>query len=92
MPFLWNVALPVVGCRPFAESLSLVQQISIRNVGLQSAQRLVLPLIPILFLGAGLYLLVTGHSDIFTWFYLAAGVGMGLAILVSRRKRIGLRH
>jgi len=74
-------------CRPFAESLSLVQTTSIRNVGLQSAQRFVLPLIPILFLGVGLYLLLTGHSDVFSWFYAVAGAGLGLAMFATRQKR-----
>ena len=76
-------------CRPFAESLSLVQKMSIRNVSMQSSQRLVLPLIPILFLGMGFYLLATGHNEMYSWFHVVTGGGIGLALLVSRQKRSG---
>jgi hypothetical protein len=74
-------------CRPFAESLSLVQKTSIRNLNVQSAQRFVLPLISVLFLGMGLYLLANGNYGAFAWFYIVAGASIGLAMLISRQKR-----
>ena len=74
-------------CRRFAESLSMVQGISIRNAGLQSAQRLILPLFPVLFLAVGVYLLANGQRDVFTWMYFAAGSIMGIAMLLARRRR-----
>lgn len=78
-------------CRPFAESLSKVQQASIRNIGLLSAQRAVQPLFAALSFGLGLVLAITGHRDIFTWFFLALGGGLGIAFLLFRQKRSGGR-
>jgi hypothetical protein len=65
-------------CRPFAESLSRLQVASINNVGLYSVQRFAQPLIALVFLATGFYLLSVYPSDAFTWFVLAAGAVFAL--------------
>ena len=65
-------------CRPIAESLSRLQIASINNVGLYSVQRFAQPLIALVFLLTGFYLLFKYRSDAFTWFILAAGAVFAL--------------
>ncbi len=60
-------------CRPVAEALSKLQVASINNVGLYLIQRFAQPLIALVFLVFGFYLLFNYKSDAFTWFTLAAG-------------------
>ena len=74
-------------CKPIAESLSKAQLVSIRNIGLASAQRTMQPFFAVLLLGLGLFLLARGSSDAFTWFFIATGGGLGLVMLASWRKR-----
>src|ERR1700754_5218074 len=67
-------------CKPFAELLSRLQVASINNVGLYTIQRFAQPLIALVFLVTGFYLLFNYKNDPFSWFVLAAG---GVFAIVS---------
>jgi hypothetical protein len=70
-------------CKPFVESLSKLQQTTIRNIGLISAQRLIQPLFAAVFLATGFYLLVISGSEPFVWFLLAGGGVFALSTVLT---------
>lgn len=74
-------------CKPVVQALSRLQSASIRNLGMLSGQRLIQPLIAAIFLGSGIYLLLTEGNDFFTWFMLATGIVLTLAIILTWSRR-----
>lgn len=70
-------------CKSYAQALSRLQVTSIRNIGLYSVQRLVQPLMALVFLCTGFYLLYCYPTDAFTWFVLASGAVLTLVSVVS---------
>lgn len=76
-------------CRPFVEALARLQSTSIRNIGLISVQRLVQPLLALIFFCTGVYYYQTYGPGFFVWFSFAVGGVLALVSILALVKRAG---
>ena len=74
-------------CRTHANLLSRLQQASIRNMGLVTAQRVIHPLLALVLLGMATYLAVRYRPDTMVWFLYAMGAIFALTSIVSWLRR-----
>lgn len=74
-------------CRPVAEDIAQLQLVTLRNQGILRAQRLIQPVIAALFVLTGASAVYSYPSWSMGWLTMAAGVVMGVAQIVSSRRR-----
>ncbi|HET7845499.1 MAG TPA: hypothetical protein VFL14_15185 [Xanthomonadales bacterium] len=72
-------------CEAMAESLSVLQAASLRNVGVLKSQRIVQPLFAFVFMAAGGWFVARNGFDFFALFLFALGAAMAISAIMGAK-------
>ena len=74
-------------CRPIAENIAQLQLVALRSHGFYRAQRFIQPAMAVVLAAVGLWTVNANPAWTEGWIFLAGGVAVGIAMIVSSRRR-----